>query len=125
MTAVRSYSSFEAATYTVLSFLGENRTTRRQFRVGDLLPIQRRRLRFFVVFVFCSVDFGGLVVAVAMSFVGVGIVELMIVPCCSFGTTMSIYPSMYLDVPDVQYLRLEDKRSKHSRTKCTYDKKTK
>ena len=78
MTAVQSYSSFEAATYTVLSLLGENRTTRRQFRVGDLLPILRR-LRFFVVFVFCSVDFGGLLVAVAMSFIGVGIAELMVV----------------------------------------------
>jgi len=78
MTAVRSYSSFEAATYTVLSFLGENRTTRRQFRVGDLLPILRR-LRFFVVFVFCSVDFGGLLVAVAMSFVGVGRLVVLVV----------------------------------------------
>lgn len=56
-----------------------NRATR-QFRVGDLLPILRR-LRFFVVFLCCSLGFGGVlvVVAVAMSFIGVGIAELMVV----------------------------------------------
>ena len=56
-----------------------NRATR-QFRVGDLLPILRR-LRFFVVFLCCSLGFGGVlvVVAVAMSFIVVGIAELMVV----------------------------------------------
>ena len=67
----------------------------RRFQVGGLLLVLRR-LYFFVVFVFCSVDFGGVlvVVAVAMSFVGVVIAELMvvvlIVSCYSFGTTMKM-----------------------------------
>jgi len=56
-----------------------NRTNRR-FQVGDLLPILRR-LHFFVVFLCCSFGVGGVlvVVAVAMSFIGVGIAELMVV----------------------------------------------